>query len=48
MRALRLRSLKIAPGFYPGIAGPVGSVPRPRFSLIIPGFYPGFALGYYF
>ena len=43
-----LRSLRITPGFYPGIAGPVRSIPRPRFSSIIPGFYPGFATGYYF
>ena len=43
-----LRSLRITPGFYPGIIGPVRSILRPRFSLIIPGFYPGFATKYYF
>ena len=43
-----LRCLGIAPGFYPGVARPVKSVPRPRFLSIIPGFYPGFAVGYYF
>ena len=48
MRALRLRSLGIAPGFYPGVTGPAGSVLKSRFLSIIPGFYPGFATGYYF
>ena len=43
-----LRSLRITPGFYPGITGPVKSVPRPRFLSIIPGFYLGFTTGYYF
>ena len=48
MRTPGLRFLGITPGFYLGIAGPVGSVLRPRFLSIIPGFYPGFAVGYYF
>ena len=48
MRAPGLRSSGITPGFYPGVAGPAGSVLRSRFSSIIPGFYPGFATGYYF
>ena len=42
------QSLRITPGFYPGVIKPVKSVLRPRFLLIIPGFYPGFAIGYYF
>ena len=44
----RLRSLRITPGFYPGVTRPVRNIPRPRFSSIIPGFYPGSAAGYYF
>ena len=48
MHISRLQSLRITPGFYPGITGPVGSVLRPRFSSIIPRFYSGFAAGYYF
>ena len=48
VRAPGLRSLGIAPGFYPGVTGPAGSVLRPRFLSIVPGFYPGFAVGYYF
>ena len=48
MHIPRLRSSKITPGFYPGIARPVGSVLRPRFLSIIPGFYPRFTIGYYF
>ena len=43
-----LRSLRIIPGFYPGIIRPVRSVLGPRFLSIVPGFYPGFAAGYYF
>ena len=43
-----LRSLRITFGFYPGVTGPVRSVLRPRFLLIIPGFYLGFAIRYYF
>ena len=43
-----LQSLRIVPGFYSGVAGPVGSIFRPRFLSIILGFYPGFAVGYYF
>ena len=42
------RSLKITPGFYPGITRPVRNVLRLRFLSIIPGFYPGFATEYYF
>ena len=48
VRAPGFRFLRIAPGFYPGVAGPAGSVLRPRFLSIILGFYPGFAVGYYF
>ena len=48
MHTSRLRSSGITPGFYPGIAGPAGSVLRPRFLSIIPGFYPRFTAGYYF
>ena len=48
VRAPGLRSLGIAPRFYPGVTGPARSVLRPRFLSIIPGFYPGFAAGYYF
>ena len=43
-----LRSLRITPGFYPGVTGPAKSVLRPRFLSIIPGFYPKFTTGYYF
>ena len=48
MYAPGFRSLGIVPGFYPGVAGPVRNILRPRFLSIIPGFYPGFATGYYF
>ena len=48
MHIPRLQSLKITPGFYPGVIRPVRSVLRPRFLLIIPGFYPGFTVEYYF
>ena len=47
MHTPRLRSLRITPGFYPGVARPVGSIPRPRFLSIIPGFYLEFTTGYY-
>ena len=45
---IRFLSLRITPGFYPGIIKPVRNILRPRFLLIIPKFYPGFITGYYF
>ena len=48
VRAPGFRFSGIAPGFYPGVAGPVRSVPGPRFLSIVLEFYLGFAAGYYF